>query len=174
MLIYANFSRNKISDLQGLIDHPFLECALLSHNAISSMEGLIHLRNLQVLDLSFNNLSTILPLAGLQIQELNLKGNEISDLSGLEELPRLRSLDICCNKVVDLTPLSKCVELSYLDIAENSVANVEDFFVLKTCTNLRKMLALRNRASETPSYRLCVTLSGYPHSFVFLSHYSEM
>lgn len=117
------------------------------------MIGLQSLHNLQVLDLSFNELTSIEALSGLQIQELNLKGNKIIDLTGLHELPRLRSLDVCSNQVADLTPLSKCLELSYLDIAENKVESVEDFFVLKTCTNLRKLLALRNKASQVLSYR---------------------
>lgn len=152
-LIFANFSNNKITNLKGLVDHPYIECLLLGHNSISSMEGLMPLRNLQVLDLSFNDLSSVGHFNGLQIQELNLRGNSICDLNGIEELPRLRSLDIRSNQVSDLTPLSKCVELSYLDIGDNKIKTLEDFFVLKTCSNLRKLLALQNVASEALSYR---------------------
>jgi hypothetical protein len=153
MLIYANLANNKISDLEGISDHPFLECLLLGHNAISSMEGLMPLRNLQVLDLSYNSLASILPLAGLQIQELNLEGNEIKDLTGLEVLPRLRSLNVCDNLVTDLEPLSLCAELSYLDVSGNKITQMETFFVLKSCVNLRKLLGLRNRASDKLTYR---------------------
>lgn len=153
VLIYANFSNNKISSLDGMSSHPFIECLLLAHNEIASMEGIGPLKNLQVLDLSHNKLTEISDLSGLYIQELSLKGNSLAVLTGLEELPRLRSLDISENHVNSLDPLSKCIELSYLDSYGNDIAKIEDFFVLKSCLNLRKLLGLRNRASEIPSYR---------------------
>ena len=49
MLSYANVSKNNISDLEAVQQHPFLECHIVHTNGITSIEPILSLKHLQVL-----------------------------------------------------------------------------------------------------------------------------
>lgn len=153
MLSYANVSKNNISDLEAVQQHPFLECLIVHTNGITLIEPILSLKHLQVLDISHNRLASLVPLKGLIIQELSISGNNITDLSGVEFLSNLASLDASENKIESLLPLQECKQLTFLNVSKNEVQKMSDFFVLKSCPCLRKLLALNNPASDVQSYR---------------------
>lgn len=61
-------------------------------------------------------------------------GLEIEDLSGIEKIPGLRSLDLGSNEIKDITPLSKCTTLEKLNLSFNEI---EDASSLSALVNLR-------------------------------------
>jgi len=124
MLTLANLNSNKISEINDLSHHSFLECLLLSKNMIRSIKGINTLQYLQVLDLSFNRLIRIEGLENLNIQELNLEGNFIEKLDGLSSLSRLTNLNVASNKISCLAPLNANNALRTLNIKNNKVFSI--------------------------------------------------
>lgn len=124
MLTLANLSSNKISNMDNVYKHPFLECLLLSSNKITRTIGLESLKFLSVLDLSFNNIKVIEGLDGLLIQELNLEGNQLLTLKGLDKLDRLTTLNAGGNNIKSLSALSPCRSLKNVDLRNNKIVNI--------------------------------------------------
>ena len=82
--------------------------------------------NLTQLSLSGNRISDITPLKGLvNLQQLDLKHNRISDISSLKELVNLEQLDLQQNRIVDITPLQHLVQLEKVYLTDNQIANIK-------------------------------------------------
>jgi len=131
MLTLANFSHNRISRLNDLDRHPFLETLLLSHNSIERIQGLQSLAYLQVLDLSYNRISVIEGLDGLRLQELNLEGNQLESADGLAKLVNLSVLNISHNKIRSLYPLRLCNKLLKLEAGYNDIQVIKQALFLR-------------------------------------------
>ncbi len=87
---------------------------------IKSLIGLEAATNLQNVMLRGNQISDLTPLAHLStLRHLDLKGNQISDLTPLAHLSTLRYLDLRGNQISDLTPLAHLSTLRYLDLRGN-------------------------------------------------------
>jgi Leucine-rich repeat (LRR) protein len=88
--------KNRIRKIKGLVC-PKLDRLFLNNNEISSVDEWGELENLEV---------------------LTLTGNKVTNLEelGLEQLPKLRMLDICTNPVTDLTYLTNLKTLKVLDL----------------------------------------------------------
>ena len=52
----------------------------------------------------------------LQLESLDLRGNEISDLNGLQSLFRLKSLYLNMNRIEDVSPLWYLINLCVLNL----------------------------------------------------------
>ena len=121
MLTVAILSNNRISDMGDLTAHEFLECLVLSENLITKICGLHNLQYLQVLDLSYNRINRIEGLDGLLITELNMAGNNLVDVSGLQGLSRLSVLNIANNHIRSLGPLNECTQLHNVNAKDNDI-----------------------------------------------------
>lgn len=77
------------------------------------------------------SISDMSPLAGLSLQELDLSGNKISDISTVTSLSALKSLRLANNSISDLKPLKKMDAFSVLDLSGNKISN---FSALKGTT----------------------------------------
>ena len=87
------------------------------------------------LELPGNNISDITPLAGLtNLTGLVLFGHNISDLTPLAGLTNLTSLRLTMNNISDLTPLAGLTNLIWLHLDAN---NISDITPLAGLTNLR-------------------------------------
>lgn len=79
-------------------------------------------------------------LTGLEyavnLEELNLKENEITDLSPIAKLQKLKKLDVHRNKLTDITPLKELKNLEYLDIYNNEIRDISPLASLKNLTFL--------------------------------------
>lgn len=51
-------------------------------------------------------------------------GNQITDLSILENFPKLRGLVLSMNKITDITPIAQCKELESLEIYQNYITDI--------------------------------------------------
>ncbi len=79
-------------------------------------------------------------LEGLQhcvnLVELNLMGNEVSDLSPISELPRLSSLILLFNDISDLSPLEHLTTLEILGLGDNEITDISPIGGLTKLENL--------------------------------------
>ena len=155
MLSSVDLSDNRIAGIGDLSNHRYLEILLLGKNVISKIDGVGTLLNLKVLDLSYNKIKTIDGLSGLNIQELNLRGNCIEKITNLGSnyLPKLSVLDIAENKIKSLKPLEACEKLSFLDIRDNQLEFLRQVEFLADLQFLEVLMFLGNPASKKPFYR---------------------
>jgi len=88
-------------------------------------------------DYYFLKLSDVLPILRLtQLTELDLSGNEITDVSLLSNFTQLRKLDLKDNEISDISPLSNLSQLTELDLYGN---NIIDITPLSNLTELKKI-----------------------------------
>ena len=72
-------------------------------------------------------------------------GNQITDLSILENFPKLRALVLSMNKITDITPIAQCKELESLEIYQNYIADVSP---LAKLPKLRYLNLCRNSFTD--------------------------
>ena len=125
------------------------------HENIRNLTGLEFAINLEELDLSNNQISDVTLLAGLRkLKELDLsdnstaKGKSITNLTGLELAINLEKLDLSNNQISDVTPLKNLKNLEELDLSNNQISDVTP---LKDLKNLEK-LDLSYNSIEDPLY----------------------
>ena len=108
-----------------------------------------------MLDLSYNRITHIEGLSGLLIQELNLRGNSISDISGLgiNDLPRLSVLDLAENRIMTVVAFKECKNLEFLDLRDNKISILRQVEYLKDLEYLQVLYLLGNIGSRKNFYR---------------------
>ena len=153
MLTKANLSHNNIFKLDSLAHHPFLEVLIISNNSIECIEGLSTLKFLKVLDVSNNRITDITGLDYLELNELNLRQNRITLLSGLEKCLKLSSLDVSSNSIRSLLPLKDCANLMWLDARDNQIEYARQAEFLSELTWLNTVLLMGNPCSRKHMYR---------------------
>ena len=116
----------------------------ISHNELISLEGLSNFKVLRYLNASFNFL-TEANLNLPRLEELHLESNHISKFPLLNQLHRIRILNLNANRIeafkVEFRPPS-CLSLQQLDIGQNRIefASNNDFYL----EFLEKMKKLKN------------------------------
>ena len=90
------------------------------------------------------------------IKNLNLWGNDLSDVSILQEMPLLEVLSLSVNKIGSLQDFSNCRRLTELYLRKNRVSDLHEIKYLKTLPALRVLWLWDNPCSEDPNYRLYV------------------
>jgi hypothetical protein len=112
---------------------PSLEKLRLNNSIIPSIRDLsTSLRELRFLSLAHCGITSLDGICTLSanLEELYLAFNQITDLSELMGLPKLRVLDLeenCIAKIADIEFLSCCSELTALTLAGNEAANSENY-----------------------------------------------
>jgi len=66
----------------------------------------------------------------VNLQELNLSGNELSSIEGLHRLHNLRKLTLTSNKIASLGGLEKLEALEHVLIQENNISNIAELSAL--------------------------------------------
>jgi Leucine-rich repeat (LRR) protein len=77
-----------------------------------------------VLSLNANSIDTIENLDGLYIEDLYLQHNRIKKITGLSNLPALKTLDLSKNQITKLKGLSEVETLRFLYLSLNSINKV--------------------------------------------------
>ncbi len=128
-----------IKRLMGLKLATKLESIDLSENDIEHVDVLEDLRELTTLNLSGNEIENLRPLRKLNnLRTLNLQGNRyISDLTWLENLVSLDTLNLSDNAIEDVTPLAGLTTLTYLDLSRNLIKDVSPLASLTNLNTLR-------------------------------------
>jgi Leucine-rich repeat (LRR) protein len=88
---------------------------------------------------------------------LDLRGNQITDISPLKDLTHLNSLTLWDNEISDISALENLTNLTYLDLDGN---NITDITKLKSLTNLEVLYLHDNPIDfeNTDSYQTIITL----------------
>ena len=126
-------------------DGPFhysLDCG----DGIATLEGLQHLHDSHLWQITARNgsISDLSPLASYALNELNIGGNTISDLTPLTQMSSLASLDADNNEIVDLSPVRNIAGLSSLNVSFNQVTDLSAL----TSTNVRYLNVSGNDVSD--------------------------
>ncbi|MBC1388674.1 internalin, partial [Listeria innocua] len=121
---------------------------------ISPLAGLINLTNLQI---NQNQISDISPLAGLtNLTSLNMAQNKIDNISSLSSLTSLWSLYMANNQISDISSLSNLTKLYRLMFENNQVNNIS---VLSHMADLSYIDASNNQISDLSSLKDLKNLS---------------
>jgi hypothetical protein len=108
------------------------------------------------LDLSYNNVSTIEGLDHLPIRELKLRGNNVTQLFGLEHLQHLSRLDVAENQIISLSQLTQCTNLTHLDVSFNRIEYVRQCEYVQDIPWLTDFHMRGNPCEQKEHYRLRV------------------
>lgn len=79
------------------------------------------------------------------VKELDLSGNQLSNISALKKLTQLTSLDLSDNQLTEISALEKLTQLTSLDLSENQL---RDISALKKLTCLRSLYLSHNQLTE--------------------------
>lgn len=102
------------------------------------IQNLKYMVNLTDLDLSGNNLSDVFPLARLySLTKLDLSYNKIEDISSLAGLYQLTDLTLSSNQIRDLAPLGHLTQLTELAIGNNLFTDISP---LSNLTRMRTLV----------------------------------
>lgn len=116
------------ADLQNLYDIWAFE------EGIASLSGLEKAVNLQQISLEYNEITDLTPLKDLSdLQGIELAGNTISNIDSLKNLTNLAWLGLAENNISNISALKNLKELSALDLTAN---NISDISALKDLNEL--------------------------------------
>ena len=137
-------------------------CAILSDASEEnvgeiSLGGQTFRSDVEELDLSGCGIRDISVLAVCKgLRRLDLSGNEISDLQGLMNLPQLNTLDVSSNQINDLRPLMGIETLHRLKASDNALT---DTSALSTMTALQTLDLSGNAIADFSGLRHLVNLT---------------
>lgn len=117
---------------------------------IASLEGIQAMENLENLQLA--------PDTHESDDENDWTYNEVSDLTPLVNLTKLKKLNVKHNQIVDITPISGLVELVLLSLNENQV---EDISPIQNCTKLVDLRFNKNKVNDISSLSKLVNLETF-------------
>ena len=116
---------NDIKTIENVAKNKYLKVLILHHNQISKIHNLEENRYLENLDLSFNNIEIVEGLDWLPLQKLNMMGNKIRNITGLENLNLLLDLNLSRNFITKLKGLQRLTNLRYLYISSNNISRAK-------------------------------------------------
>jgi hypothetical protein len=106
-----------------------LDCSCRGGEAITTLSGMRFFLNLQELYLSNNTISDVTPLTGLnQLTTLFLGGNLITDITTFNPFATLTSMqimDLSHNQIRDSYAFTSMANLEWLSLADNDVCDIQ-------------------------------------------------
>eukprot|EP00747_Dinoflagellata_sp_TGD_P163979 gnl/TRDRNA2_/TRDRNA2_183298_c0_seq1.p1 gnl/TRDRNA2_/TRDRNA2_183298_c0~~gnl/TRDRNA2_/TRDRNA2_183298_c0_seq1.p1 ORF type:complete len:373 (-),score=103.20 gnl/TRDRNA2_/TRDRNA2_183298_c0_seq1:44-1162(-) len=151
-LRFLDVSGNALTALPGL-PFPALKTANFSKNQIDKCEeAFTGHATLETLDLSENKLSGLTGLANLPaLKTFKVKGNEVKDLSALSEFPELTDLDLSSNILATLeAPWQGLPNLLSLGIGANKLPSAKHLEVLRQVPKMRHLQVDGNPFTRPP------------------------
>ena len=140
-----------LSPLAGLTN---LETLWIPNYIISDLSPLSSLTKLTNLRLSSEDgyskghglINDLTPIAGLvNLEKLDLRGNQISDITPLGQMRNLKELWLRCNQITDISVLANMANLEVLIISVNTI---DDISPLSGLTSLWDIEAYDNQISD--------------------------
>ncbi len=113
----------------------------IPNGGVSSLEGLQFATNLESLFGYGNQVSDLSPIADLsKLRDLTLDDNRINDITPLSDLKKLEHLSLDYNEIADVTPLSALGALRTLRLRFNPITDLSPLWSL---TELRSLSVAR-------------------------------
>lgn len=105
---------------------------------IYSLNGLDKCTNMKFLEMALQNITNISEISDMvDLEYLCLSQNrKIEDISALQNLTKLKELDLMANIIKDISPLLNLTNLEYLHMTENPI---EDLSPLRNLYNLEEL-----------------------------------
>jgi len=91
-----------------------------------------------------------------EVQNINLWGKEIDDVTILKETPNVEIVSLSLNKITSLKSFQFCKKLVELYLRKNQISNLQELNYLKKCNNLKVLWLEENKICENGDYRLLV------------------
>ncbi len=145
---YFNFDGlSKLTNLEVLI------LDLIGLNNIEDLHGLANLINLRELQILSTSIAKIKFLSQLRkLEKLSIAGeinyffhSEISEIEGLENLVKLKELNLYSNKIAEIKELDELINLEILDLGGNRISEIKG---LDKLINLKKLNLSENNISK--------------------------
>ena len=128
VLNFGKIAEDAINDLGGIEAFTALEAIQLNAQDIWDLRPLRGLENLLSIEFGDSAVSDLEPLRGMRLKELFLYGNQIDDLSPLQDMQTLEILILAGNRITDVSPLGGLHNLRVLILDDNPIG---DFTVLE-------------------------------------------
>ncbi|KAH3764627.1 cilla- and flagella-associated protein [Pelomyxa schiedti] len=91
-----------------------------------------------------------------QIRNLNMWGNDLTDVSILQSMPNVEVVSLSINRISSLGPFASCRKLVELYLRKNEVSDLDEVVHLQANTRLRILWLGGNPCSQLSNYRLRV------------------
>lgn len=153
----VDYSHNDITQIDNAKKNKYLKKLNLSYNKITTIEKLSENLMLFEINLSFNYIEFINNLDNLNINRLNLCGNKLKDLSGLEKLNKLTHLYLSRNNISKLKGLRNLVNLRVLNLSSNKVSRTKQIGYVLEIPYLTDINLCFNDVQKRKFYRLNVS-----------------
>ena len=129
---------NVVSNWTNLVDMSF------ANNVIENVPDFSKLVNLETVNLSNNKIKSIENISG-NIEELSIDNNELTSLSGVQNLSKLKILSVSNNQINSLSELESLGELENLNINKNQIRDVS---CLVRCSKLKYLYMDNNYITD--------------------------
>ena len=87
------------------------------------------------------------------IRNLNVWGNDLSDVSIIRKLPNVEVLSLSVNKISSLKEFSNCLKLQELYLRKNAINDLSEIRYLVNLPELRVLWLSDNSCTDTKNYR---------------------
>lgn len=148
-----NLSDNTVSNISALSGMSSLVNLNISSNSVSSLSALSELKNLTTLNVGGNKASDFDTLTGTNIKYLTASNMNLNDaaLAKIAKLSKLQTLDVRNNQIVDVSPLTALASLTTLTVSGNYPKNLS---VLASCKKLSTVNCANTTVSDADIYAL--------------------
>lgn len=156
-IIKLGLANNKIEDASCIAGMQYLEALDLSNNKLNNMMFATELKALkQTLMLDGNNITDLSPLSDISCEAVSLSSNGISEINISSDNDKINYLLLKNNSITDVSSLEHLTELISLDLSYNNLASTS---VLQTLTNLTRLgLAFNDSLSDLSGLNELVNL----------------
>ena len=142
-LTKLGIGENNIQTLEAFSVYPYLSEKLteltIKNSKLTNLNGIESLTNLETLYIYGNNIEDYSKLNTLvNLKKIDLSDTNITDVSVLNNLESLVELQIYANNIEDISGLTNNSSIETLNL-NNTKLNNQDFAVLETMTNLKKL-----------------------------------
>lgn len=147
LLVMGQMGYTAQSDVIKFVD-PNLEQVVRNTLGIPKRQPITRadMKRLTSLDAEFKDIRNLSGVEyAINLQWLNLWGNEIKDISPLSNLSNLWLLWLSYNQISDISPLANLTNLWYLDLSNN---HISDISLLVYLTNLQVLNLSWNQISD--------------------------
>lgn len=139
-----------------MAQNPYLRQLFLDKNQIVNIENLKQNRHMRVLSIKENKIQRIENIDEMHLEELCLAKNEIRAITGLTQLPFLRTLDLSHNQITFLRGLECAHSLRFLDLSLNRVEKILQLRYVEGLELLTELGLCFNPIQNKKHYRIQV------------------